>query len=173
MTPTKPDNSTPAQKPLATWRRAFLAVLAESGNVSKSARAAEVNRQYCYECRDSDPSFAEEWAEALEVAIDKLEERAWRRANFEDVQFKFTKSGAPILHPETGEAYYEHVGSDSVLLALLKAHRPEKYKDRSEVTGKDGAPLVPPSDTSKLSREDLLALLSIRRKMQPGEGEGA
>lgn len=172
MDPTKPDNPTHAPKPLATWRRAFLLALAESANVSKAARAAEVNRQYCYECRDNDPSFAEEWADALEIAVDKLEERAWNRANFEGIQYKFDKAGNPILHPVTGEAYFEHVGSDSVLLALLKAHRPEKYKDRSEVTGKDGAPLVPPADTSKLSREDLLALLSIRRKMQPGEGEG-
>lgn len=147
-------------------------MLADSGNVSKAARAAEVNRQYTYECRAADPSFAEEWDEALEVAVDKLEERAWRRANFEDIQYRFTKSGDPIYHPETGKPYFEHVGSDSVLLALLKAHRPEKYKDRSEVTGANGKPLVPPSDTSKLSREDLLALLAIRRKMKPDEAEG-
>lgn len=167
---TKQDTSTPAQEPLATWRRAFLAVLAECANASKAARAAGVARSWAYQCRDNDPSFGEEWDAALEVAIDKLEEQAWRRANFEGVQYKFNKAGNPLLHPVTGEPYCEHVGSDTVLLALLKAHRPEKYKDRSEVTGKDGAPLVPPVDTSKLSREELLTLLSIRRKLQPGEG---
>ncbi|SNR92044.1 hypothetical protein SAMN06269173_11171 [Hymenobacter mucosus] len=170
--PTKPDTSTHAHKPLAVWRRAFLAVLADCANVSKAARAAEVNRQYCYECRANDPSFAEEWDNALEEATDKLEERAWTRANFADVQYKFTKTGEPILHPITGEPYYEHVGSDTVLITLLKAHRPDKYKDRKEVTGKDGAPLVPPAtDLTKLSREDKLALLAIRRKLQPKEGD--
>jgi hypothetical protein len=168
---TNQDSSTQAHEPLAVWRRAFLDVLSDSANVSKAARAAEVARSWVYVCRENDVSFAEEWDDALVVAVEKLEERAWRRANFEDIQYKFTKSGDPIYHPETGKPYYEHVGSDTVLLALLKAHKPEKYKDRSEVTGKDGAPLVPPADTSKLSREDLLALLSIRRKMQPGEGD--
>ncbi|WP_217633896.1 hypothetical protein [Hymenobacter psychrophilus] len=167
---TKQDSPTHAPEPLATWRRAFLAVLADSANASKAARAAGVARSWAYECRDTDPSFAQEWDEALEIAADKLEEQAWARANFEGVQYKFDKAGNPLLHPVTGEPYFERVGSDAVLMALLKAHRPEKFKDRQEVTGKDGAPLLPPTDTSKLSREELLSLLSIRRKMQPGEG---
>lgn len=172
MDRTKQDDPTHAQQPLATWRRAFLLALASNGNITKAAAAAEVARSWAYTCRTADPSFAEEWDEALEIAADTLEARAWRRANFEDIQYKFTKSGDPILHPVTGEPYYEHVGSDTVLITLLKAHRPEKYKDRKEVTGKDGAPLVPPADTAGLSREDLQALLAIRRKMKPQEGQG-
>jgi len=168
---TKQDDPTHAQQPLASWRRAFLVALASNGNITKAAAAAEVARSWAYTCRAADPSFAEDWDEALEIAADTLEDRAWRRANFEDIQYKFTKSGDPILHPVTGEPYFEHVGSDTVLITLLKAHRPDKYKDRKEVTGKDGAPLVPPSDLSRLTREDKLALLAIRRKLQPKEGD--
>lgn len=168
---TNEDNSTPAQKPLATWRRAFLNVLADCANVSKAARAAEIARSWAYTCRDNDPSFLAEWDEALEEAADKLEARAWGRATFESIQYKFTKTGEPILHPLTGEPYYEHVGSDTVLMRLLEAHRPDKFKQRKELTGKDGAPLVPPPNTDNLSREDLLAVLAIRRKLAGTEGQ--
>lgn len=171
MDRTHQDNPTHAQEPLATWRRGFLSVLADSANVSKAARSVSIARSWAYKCRENDPSFAEEWDAALEEAADKLEERAWGRANFENISYKFDKQGNPILHPITGEPYFEHVGSDTVLLALLKAHRPEKYKDRSEITGKNGAPLMPPSTTDNLTREDLQALLAIRRKMKPQEGQ--
>ena len=33
--------------------------------------------------------------------------------------------------------------SDTLLMFLLKGRRPEKFKDRTELTGKDGAPIVP------------------------------
>lgn len=130
--PTQPRNSTHAPKPLPVWRAAFLKALSSNANVSAAARAAEVDRSHCYKCRSDDPSFAEEWDEALVVAVEALEERAWKRAQFTEVQYKFTKSGAPILHPITGEPYYEHVGSDAVLMRLLQAHKPEAYKERTE-----------------------------------------
>jgi len=169
--PTKPDTPTPAQQPLATWRAAFIKALSENSNVSAAARAAEVNRQYCYECRANDPSFAADWDEALKIAVEGLEERAWNRAKFADIQYRFTKTGEPIMHPVTGEPYYEHVGSDTVLLRLLEAHKPDLYKQRKELTGKDGAPLVPPPNTDNLSREDLLAILAVRRKLAGTEGQ--
>jgi hypothetical protein len=173
--PTITDNSTPAQKPLATWRVAFISALSVNANVTAAAKAAEVNRQYCYECRTNDASFAQEWDDALVAAVEGLEERAWNRARFADIQYKFTKDGDPILHPETGKPYYEHVGSDTVMLRLLEAHKPDLYKQRSAVDVNATVKTEPKYDLSKLSPADLLQLRQMQRKMLPSgeEGEGA
>jgi hypothetical protein len=170
------DNSTHAQKPLATWRAAFVKALATNANVSAAARAAEVARSWAYECRANDASFAEEWDEALVTAVEDLEERAWRRANFADIQYQFTKDGSPVLHPVTGEPYYLYVGSDTVLLRLLEAHKPDVYKQRSAVDVNATVKTEPKYDLSKLSPADLLLARELQRKLlanQEGGEHGA
>jgi len=169
---TEPDNPTHALKPLATWQAAFVKSLAINANVSAAARAAEVARSWAYECRENDPSFAKEWDEALVVAVESLEERAWRRARFDDIQYKFTKEGDPILHPETGKPYYEHVGSDAVMLRLLEAHKPDLYKQRSAVEMNATVKAEPAHDLSKLSTDELLLLRTLQRKLLPTAEEG-
>lgn len=98
-------------------RTAFLEVFSETCNVSEACRAADIGRASAYEWRDEDESFAKAWAEAEETAIDKLEKAAWDRATTDK--------------------------SDRMLEILLKAHRPEKYVERSKVEhgGADGAPI--------------------------------
>lgn len=161
------------ERPLATWRGAFLLALRENANVSAACRAAEVDRSWTYRCREADPSFAAEWEEALAVAVESLEERAWRRAKFQDIQYKFNpKSGAPLRHPVTGEPYFEYVGSDTMLVTLLKAHKPDKYKERSAVDMNTTLVVEPAYDLSKLSLEEKLTLREIKRKLlTSGEGD--
>jgi hypothetical protein len=55
---------------------------------------------------------------------------------------KFYK-GKPIIDPETKKPYFEHEYSDNLLMFLLKAAKPDKYKDRfsSELSGPDGKPV--------------------------------
>jgi hypothetical protein len=164
-------NPTRADKPLATWRGAFIKALSANANISAAARAAEVDRAYCYRCREADPGFAAEWDEALVVAVEGLEERAWARARFADIQYQFTKDGDPILHPVTGEPYYLHVGSDAVMLRLLEAHKPDLYKQRSAVDLNATVKTEPKYDLTKLSPADLLQLRAMQRKML-ASGEG-
>lgn len=97
-------------------RDTFLAVLADTCNVSESARAAGMSRNAAYCWREDDPSFAAAWEEAIETAADKLEQVAYERA----------KSGQ----------------SDRMLEILLKAHRP-KYREKQavELTGPNGGPI--------------------------------
>lgn len=98
-------------------RGEFLRVLAETCNVSEAARAAGIGRQRAYEWRAADASFAKEWEEAEQTAVDKLEKVAWDRAS----------EGL----------------SDRMLELLLKAHRPERFKERvhNEHTGRGGGPI--------------------------------
>jgi hypothetical protein len=66
--------------------------------------------------RDRDPEFAAAWDEAVEDATDLLEEIAWNRAQKQ---------------------------SDLLLIFLMKANRPTKYREtiHQEITGPEGGPI--------------------------------
>ena len=91
----------------------FLERLAQTGNVALSARAAGVQRCTVYRWRDKWVTFAKEWDNALDEALDMLEGMAWKRAAKQ---------------------------SDRLLMFLLKAHRRGFYGDKQEIehSGKDG-----------------------------------
>ena len=167
MEPTHLDSSARArdEAPLGVWRRGFLTALAETGNATAAARCAGVARSTPYDAAKRDPSFAQEWEEAIEEATDALEIQARKRAMGENISYRFTKTGEPILHPITGEPYYEHVSSDALLTLLLKAHRPDKYKDRSAV--ETTAAPAPKYDLSRLSPVELTQLEALTRAATP------
>lgn len=119
-------------KPPKGWRVRFLAALADTGNARDSARAAGVDRATAYRHREKDEGFADAWEAALQDATDSLEMEARRRA-VEGVE-------EPVFHKG------ERVGSvrrysDTLLIFLLKAHRPEKYRDNFDL-GKVVAGLI-------------------------------
>ena len=104
------------------WKPAFLAALARSANVRLSASAACISRKTAYEHREKDAAFAAAWDTALEEACDLLEAEARRRAveGVDDgVWYKGKKVGKLIRY------------SDTLLIFLLKAHRPEKYRENA------------------------------------------
>jgi hypothetical protein len=57
------------------YRDRFVESLMETGNVSRSALAAGVNRLTAYRWREDDPEFARAWDLAVEVARQGLRER--------------------------------------------------------------------------------------------------
>ena len=102
----KRTNRAPKKTTAPDWSPRFLARLAETGNILAACRAVGISRSTVYDRRDGDQAFAALMASALEDAIDDLEEEARQRARD---------------------------GSDVLLMFLLKAHRPEKYRERHEV----------------------------------------
>jgi hypothetical protein len=101
-------------------RNKFLAHLAATANISASAKFAKMSRSSAYRLRQTDPDFAEAWDEALDAALDDLEEVLMRRAlNGVDKQVYY--AGKPI---GTTRSY-----SDSLAMFLLKSRRPEVYGD--------------------------------------------
>jgi hypothetical protein len=116
------------------WRKAFLAALAGHGNKTAAAKHARVARSTLYAARDTDPRFKAAWDEALDEAADVLEREAVRRATEGTVRKKFTAKGKPIIDPATGEQYVELEYSDTLLIFLLKGARPEKYRERHQVS---------------------------------------
>lgn len=149
-------------------RIAFLAVLAETGNVTMAMRGAGLSRAGAYTWREADPDFAKAWAEALELGVEALEDEANRRA-FHGVDKPVFYQGMPSGHhvdangnpvemidgkwcganreplPEGAVVTWKQYGvreySDTLAIFLLKAHKPEKYRERHEHTGPNGGPI--------------------------------
>lgn len=135
----------------AAQKRAFLAAFAITGIITRASEASGVTRQRHSEWMKSDPAYAELFAEAKEVAIEELEAEVRRRAKDGVQRLKFYQGeliriplvdgygkqvsdndGQPIMVP-----YVEHDYSDTLLMFMLKALRPDVYRERveSKVTG--------------------------------------
>lgn len=106
------------------WRPAFLLALAKTGSVVRACQKSKVVRSVAYKRRSDEPAFAEAWKEAEEIGVELMEAEARRRA--------VEGCKRPVFHAgkKCGEIL-EY--SDTLLIFLLKAHRPEKYRERSEV----------------------------------------
>lgn len=103
---------------------AFCAALAETGIVARACKAVDISRACAYKWREEVPDFAAAWDRALHIGITALEDEAHRRA-FEGVDEGVYHQGVLM---DTQKKY-----SDTLAIFLLKAHRPEKYRERSDV----------------------------------------
>lgn len=87
------------------WRHKFIAAFRKYGIVTVAAQVAVKGRTTVYEERKRNPEFELAWQEAEEASTDMLEAKAIQRATAEK-------------NP-----------SDTLLIFLLKARRPQKYRD--------------------------------------------
>lgn len=118
----------------ATASGAFLELFAQTGNVTTSAEAVGITRKTAYQWRNQDSDFAEAWDDAEQQSHDLLEAEAFRRA-YEGVDdFKVGPNGQFVEMKRY---------SDTLTIFLLKARRPEKYRDNAtlQVTGPGGGPV--------------------------------
>lgn len=106
--PKNPDGTSSDKPPRdsKSWKEPFLAALRNSGNVRASCNAAKVSRIMVYKERDQSKEFADQWDEAKEEAIELLEGICRQRAMN---------------------------NSDVLMMFLLKAHRPDVYRERTDV----------------------------------------
>ncbi|HKQ74154.1 MAG TPA: hypothetical protein VJ810_10680 [Blastocatellia bacterium] len=61
------------------WKKTFLETFAQTANVRLACARVGVNRSTAYRAREKDDKFAEQWDEALDDALDRLEEECIRR----------------------------------------------------------------------------------------------
>jgi hypothetical protein len=97
-----------------TWRRQFLAKLAETSNVTRSCEHAGVNPSTVYDLRRRDPTFAQGWVDALCEGYDNLEME----------MLHFLRTG------ESTEAA-GHKFNPQVALRMLIAHRETVGRERA------------------------------------------
>lgn len=107
------------------------------------AEAFEVSRRTIFNWRAEHPDFAEACKVGKDVADDRVERSLYQRAcgyDYEAVKIfpPKTEGGAPVIVP-----YMEHVPAETAAIAFhLKNRRPKKWRDRHELTGKDGGPIA-------------------------------
>jgi hypothetical protein len=95
--------STPRSSRRPDWTERFIDVFSSTGNVRLAATAAGVSRDAPYKKAQASSAFAAQWLQAREDAVDILEGEARRRA----------------LN-----------SSDAILMFLLRAQRPDLYRDK-------------------------------------------
>ena len=119
------------QKPYAKHpnKRAMVEALERTGNITEAALAAKVRRKNHYDWLKKDPTYVDAVEAAMNVASDLLETEARRRA-MEGVP-------EPVIRQDK-DGTWKAVGairkySDRLLIFLMKAARPEKYRERVDV----------------------------------------
>ncbi len=156
----------------------FLAAFAATASITKAAKAAKLERTLHYRWLREDEEYPAAFALAYAEAAQTLEDEAVRRAN-EGVLEPITYQGGYCykrrLNKETGKL--ENYGaplvirkySDGLMQTLLKAFKPEKYRERNslEVTGAAGGPIVLENKAlAKLSDEELASLIALAAKIE-------
>ncbi len=137
----EPEKKQRPRLPQASWHDKFLAELRVRGIVKDAARAAHINLSTAYAARQATqtrkldatetqdgspvPSFASRWDEAVEEAVERMEEEAWRRG--------YDGYNDPVYYRGRLVGDIKRY-SDKLLILLLKAHRPEKYRDNPPKT---------------------------------------
>lgn len=147
--PAKGRERTECTRPKRDAREVFLSHLRKTSNISESARVAVVSRRAVYEWRDADPDFAAAWDDAIDEATDALEAEARRRALDGHEEYVISM-GQIVRDPETGKPLKQRKFSDSLTTLLLKAHRPEKYRERHDVEQRSTIAVTITSDDDAL-----------------------
>lgn len=115
---------TTQRAPANRWDKAFLSSLRRYGIVTAACEAAKVDRSTVYDRRDRDAAFAVAWDEALEMASDRLELEARRRAE---------RGVLKPIHYKGARIGYMREYSDTLMALMLKASKPDKFGDKMTI----------------------------------------
>lgn len=147
----------------ASWAPAYLSALAISGKQIESAKSAGVTFKAVWKLRRRAPAFIEAEKHSIDQAKARLEDEVIRRAVDGLKRYKFTKSGAPIMDPRTGEQFYEMEYSETLLLRALERLDPT-WRSKQQIEHSVGA--VP------TTAADRRAALEAARVAKLGGGAG-
>lgn len=131
-----PEHKVPASRKPATptAQQLFLDQIANGQSVRMAAEAAGVDIHTPYQWRRTNKTFAQSWRIAEEAGTDLIEEEAFRRAVV-GVEKPVYRAGEVVGHV----ADY----SDSMLMFLLKARKPDRYGARAgEAASMDASELA-------------------------------
>lgn len=108
----------------ADWKPSWLAAFETTGMVMAACKQVGVGRSTVYEARQRDEDFACAWADVEEATTERMEREAYRRST----------EGVPREIYHRGEVVGEELQfSDTLLIFMLKARRPERYRDNVKV----------------------------------------
>ncbi len=143
----------------------FLASFASTGNVVESARHAGIQRRTHYRWRDSDPDYAREFDLAKRQSLDIVESELYRRA-VGGIRELVLYRGKPVRDPETNGFLYRHKYSDALLVVLLKALAPEKYRESHIPPVEDDGVRIAGRSREEVIREEIAARQNALEMLQ-------
>jgi hypothetical protein len=114
-------------------RGKFLENLRKHGNVTIAAKSIGSAHRTVYDWRADDPTFKEEWDDAMRQYSTVLEAEADRRA--------VEGTRRPVYYQGQVVGYVDEY-SDTLLMFRLKKLDPQGYKDRVEHSGDEDHPVV-------------------------------
>ena len=110
-------------------KQAFLECYAQWANISHACKLSGVARQNIYEWQEHDPEFAAQFHRAEAAATERLEREAWRRA-VEGSPYERTS----YWHGEPVGTDHKIEYSDQLMMLLLRARKPETYREKVDVS---------------------------------------
>jgi hypothetical protein len=122
------------QNPPPDWPIRFLDAYRKIANVTLAAERAGVSRRAVYKRGEADPEFAGAMEDAREEAYDRLEHEAFRRGArgvLEPVFYQGERCGEIRRY------------SDALLALLLKANRPERFRENARIEHAGQVGVVP------------------------------
>ena len=114
-------------------KRRFLEKYINIGDITLTAKVTGIDRSTHYKWLEGDPEYQLNFAAADKQALDVLESEAYRRA---------VKGVNKPIYYKGQRCGYVREYSDSLLIFLLKGNAPEKYRERHELVGANGKPLL-------------------------------
>lgn len=125
--------------------------------VSVTCELMGISRQTAYAERQRNEDFALAWHDIEEETTEAMEREAYRRA-VEGVTTPMVSAGK---HVTDVQSY-----SDRLLEFMLKARRPEKYRDRVDLNHSGSVEKRVKVDLAKLDDDELAALERIAAKLE-------
>lgn len=113
-------------------KRAFLAAFAHRGQVVKAATMAGIHWQSHYNWLEQDDEYAKAFEKAKQVVADRIEDAFFHRA--------VNGTDAPVIYEgEITDTYKKYDTTAGIV--LLKALRPDKYRENVNLSGHVGLPV--------------------------------
>lgn len=149
-------------------RAAFLARLAETGNVTDAAEHVDLARQHLYDLRTADETLAADWDAAVDEWLEKIERVAVERATgFRRLRIRRKYDENDNLIERVEEATTWH--SDRLIEFFLARHPRSKYNRPMgvEVSGPGGGPIAVSAESraklERLNDEELIEYVRLER----------
>ena len=158
-----PNKQPRAAKPELQWDMWLQHYVEAGGNVTRACEKGRISRDAVYDRLGRDPEFKARFEEAKQHGVDRMEDAAVQRA------VEGMRKPVFYMGEECG-TIQEY--SDGLLQFMLKANRPDKYKDRSSVETEDKTPALKfgGHDLSRLSKDKLLILRALLAEAKIEQG---
>ena len=136
---------------------AFFHHLGRTGSVTVAAERAQLRRSSLYQRRQDDEEFAERWARALDLGVERLQDNAMHRA-MNGTEKPVWRNGRKVGTVQQFD--------NRLLQFLLKAHRPDLYSDR----GHAAAPALPFDLVKRMAAAEARLVERGKAKAAPAPG---